>query len=181
MKLIVGLGNPGKEYINTRHNMGFYVLDNYLGDIKWSKKFNGLYYEKNINGEKYLFLKPQSYMNLSGGVVSQFVKYFDIDIADILVIHDDLDLEVGKFRLKINSSSGGHNGIKDIINALNSNAFARLKIGISHNRNIDTRDYVLGEFSSTDLKTIASLLPALYDIIENFSEANLDKLMSKYN
>ncbi|MDE6292442.1 MAG: aminoacyl-tRNA hydrolase, partial [Bacilli bacterium] len=112
MKLIVGLGNPGKEYQSTRHNVGFMVLDSYLGEVKWSSKFNGLYYQTNINGEKYIFLKPQSYMNLSGGVIRKYVDYFKINIEDILVIQDDLDLSVGKIRIKINSSAGGHNGIK---------------------------------------------------------------------
>ena len=130
MKLIVGLGNPGKEYERTRHNIGFMVLDNYLGNVKWSTKFNGLYYETNIKGEKYIFLKPLSYMNLSGGVVSQYVKFFKIDPTDILVIQDDLDLLTGNYRIKINSSAGGHNGIKDIINALGTNSFARLKIAV---------------------------------------------------
>ncbi|MDE5630137.1 MAG: aminoacyl-tRNA hydrolase [Bacilli bacterium] len=143
MKLIVGLGNPGKEYENTRHNIGFMVLDSYLGDVKWSSKFNGLYYQSVINGEKYIFLKPQSYMNLSGGVVRKYMDYFKITFEDILVIHDDLDLEVGRVRIKINSSAGGHNGIKDIIACLKTDAFARIKVGVSNNKNVDTKDYVL--------------------------------------
>lgn len=181
MKLIVGLGNPGDEYIKTRHNVGFIILDDYLGDVKWSKKFNGLYYEKKINDKKYIFLKPQSYMNLSGGVVASFVKFFKIRIEDILVIHDDLDLPIGKFRIKINSSAGGHNGIKDIISALNSDAFARIKIGISNNKSIDTKDYVLGNFTKNDLEWIKDNENQIFDIIENFNYENVNSLMNKYN
>lgn len=181
MKLIVGLGNPGKEYDKTRHNVGFIMLDDYLGDVKWSKKFNGLFYEKNINGEKYLFLKPQSYMNLSGGVVVSFVNFYKIDFRDILVIQDDLDLPVGKFRIKINSSAGGHNGIKDIISCLNSNIFARVKIGISNNKSIDTKDYVLGNFNKSELDLIKEQEKIIFDIIENFDYSRIEELMNKYN
>lgn len=181
MKLIVGLGNPGREYDSTRHNVGFIVLDNYLQDVKWTNKFNGLYYKKEVNGESYIFLKPQSYMNLSGGVVRKYVEYFKIDVKDILVIHDDLDLPVGKFRIKINSSAGGHNGIKDIINNLKTDSFARLKIGISNDKEIDTKDYVLGKFSKSDISLIESNMLKFYRIIEEFEYNNITTLMNKYN
>lgn len=181
MKLIVGLGNPGKEYASTRHNIGFIVLDDFLGDVKWSKKFNGLYYETNINGEKYIFLKPQSYMNLSGGVVASFAKFYKINIEDILVIQDDLDLPVGKFRIKINSSAGGHNGIKDIISCLNSDAFARIKVGISNDKSIDTKDYVLGIFNKIELDNIKDQEKDIFDIIEHFNYSKIEELMNRYN
>lgn len=181
MKLIVGLGNPGNEYKNTRHNVGFMAIDSYLGSVSWSKKFNGLYHETIINGEKYVFLKPQTYMNLSGSSVYSFVKFFKIDIKDILVIHDDLDLPVGKFRLKINSSSGGHNGIKDIIASLHSDAFSRIKIGISNDKLMDTKDYVLGNFSKSELSLIEANFSSIYNIIEDFDYDNINNLMSRYN
>ena len=181
MKLIVGLGNPGKEYEKTRHNIGFMCLDNYLGDVKWSSKFNGLYYETNIHGEKYIFVKPQSYMNLSGGVVRQYKDYFDIDIKDILVIQDDLDLPVGKIRLKINSTAGGHNGIKDIIANLGTDAFARIKVGVSQDRSIDTKDYVLGKIGKDDMKTIVDKFSDINKIIEEFDYSQINELMGKYN
>ncbi len=181
MKLIVGLGNPGKEYEKTRHNIGFMCLDNYLGDVKWSSKFNGLYYETNIHGEKYIFVKPQSYMNLSGGVVRQYKNYFDIDIKDILVIQDDLDLPVGKIRLKVNSTAGGHNGIKDIIANLGTDAFARIKVGVSQDRSIDTKDYVLGKIGKEDMKTIVDKFSDINKIIEEFDYSQINELMGKYN
>jgi len=181
MKLIVGLGNPGKEYEHTRHNIGFMCLDNYLGNVKWSTKFNGLYYETNIKGEKYIFVKPQSYMNLSGGVVRAFKDYFDIDIKDILVIQDDLDLPVGKIRLKVNSTAGGHNGIKDIIANLGTNEFARLKVGVSQDRSIDTKDYVLGNISKHDMEIIVDKFKDINKIIEEFDYTQINELMGKYN
>lgn len=181
MKLIVGLGNPGKEYLNTRHNIGFIILDDYIGNEKWSNKFNGLYTEKNINGEKYIFLKPQSYMNLSGGVVSSFVKFYKLSYEDILVIQDDLDMPVGKIRIKVDSSSGGHNGIKDIINCLGTKSFARVKVGISNNKNIDTKDYVLGSFSKSELSTLKDIESNIFNIIEEFDYNKIDVLMNKYN
>ena len=100
MKLIIGLGNPGKEYENTRHNIGFMVLDNYLYNANWQKKFKGLYTYISINNEKVYFLKPETYMNLSGEAVREIVNFFKIKPENILVIHDDLDLEFGKIRIK---------------------------------------------------------------------------------
>lgn len=181
MKLIFGLGNPGGEYANTRHNIGFIILEDYIGENKWSKKLNGLYIEKNINGEKYIFVKPLSYMNLSGGVVNSFVKYYKVTNKDIIVIHDDLDLPVGKIRIKVNSSAGGHNGIKDIIKSLNTQEFCRIKVGISNNKDIDTKDYVLGKFSKADMDTIKNVERDVFEIIENYDFDKIDSLMNKYN
>ncbi len=181
MKLIVGLGNPGKEYDSTRHNIGFMVLDAYLGPISWQNKFNALYTTTQINNEKVIFLKPLTYMNLSGNAVREFVNFYKIALEDILVIQDDLDLPVGKFRLKINSSSGGHNGIKSIIDNLGSNNFARLKVGVSKNDNIDTKDYVLGHFKKEELAIINKLFPIFKDIINDFPTNNINILMNKYN
>lgn len=182
MKLIVGLGNPGKEYINTRHNVGFMVLDYFLGNnLKWKEKFNGLYYESLIEGEKVIFLKPLTFMNLSGEAVVKYKNYFNLDIEDILVIHDDMDIDLGKYKLKRNSSSGGHNGIKSIINSLNSNAFLRLKIGITHNKNIDTVDYVLGKFNEKEMDLLKSNFRVYEEIIRSFVVNGIDKTMNIYN
>lgn len=181
MKLVVGLGNPGKEYENTRHNIGFMSLDHYLGTVKYSKKFNAEYYETNIDVEKYIFIKPLSYMNLSGKVVYDFVNFYKLDLSDVLVIQDDMDLEFGKIRIKINSLSGGHNGIKDIIKYLNSTSFARIKVGIAHNRNMDTKDYVLSKFSKEELNILSNSFSVVDKIIEDFSKLSIQELMSKYN
>ena len=185
MKLIVGLGNPGKEYQNTRHNIGFMLIDNYIENkysfVEWKNKFNGLYFEVNNNGDKTIFLKPQSYMNLSGSVVSKFVNYFKIDINDILVISDDLDLITGNFKLKDRGSCGGHNGLRDIERCLGTQDYKRLKIGISKNNSIDTKDYVLGKFSSEDNKVYNELFSVLRDVIDDFYCLPFGDLMSKYN
>ena len=181
MKLIVGLGNPDKEYEKTRHNVGFMVLDNYLGNISWKEKFNAMYATEIIDGEKVLFVKPLTYMNLSGDAVVEFVNYYDIDYEDILIIHDDLDLPFGKYKIKVDSSSGGHNGVKSIISRLGSQDFARLKIGISHDRSIDTRDYVLGKFSKEDKELFDSMQGVYKKIINCFIKEGIDRTMNIYN
>lgn len=175
MKLIVGLGNPGKEYDNTRHNIGFSVLDKYLGNVKYKNKFNGLYYEN----KDVIYLKPQTYMNNSGECVIKFVKYYNISISDILVIQDDLDIEVGKIKFKVKSSSGGHNGIKSIINHLHSDEFFRMKIGILNNNKNDVIDFVLGKMSKSDLDKID--FNTLNNAIDDFIERGSEYVMNKYN
>ncbi len=183
MKLIVGLGNPGKEYENTRHNIGFMVIDNYLQtkNATWQEKFNSLYTILTINNEKVYFLKPLTYMNLSGLAVREIVNYFKIELKDILIIHDDLDLPVGAFRIKTNSSAGGHNGIKSIIENLHTNSLARLKIGISKNNLENTKDYVLGHFSSNEKSIFEKNMSIYHDIISDFLVYDIAKIMNKYN
>lgn len=184
MKLVVGLGNPGKEYKNTRHNVGFDVIDLYLqkNNINSMKeKFQGLYAETNINREKVIFLEPQKYMNLSGEVVKKYVDFFKISSNDILVIHDDLDQNVGKIKLKQNSSSGGHNGIKDIEKNLGTKEYKRLKIGISNDKKMDTKDFVLGKFSKEERKLIDEAIEISTSIIDDYFIMDFNQLMNKYN
>lgn len=184
MKLIVGLGNPGRDYEGTRHNIGFGLLE-YIGLKKGyvfsREKFNGKYAEVNINGEKIILLKPLSYMNLSGSVVERFVSFYKIDLSDILVIQDDLDMDFGRVKIVFDSSSGGHNGIKDIERCLGSKKYARLKIGIANDKSIDTKDYVLGSFSKEEIGKLDVVYEGLVDIVDDFCSMNLDRLMSKYN
>ena len=183
MKLIVGLGNPGSEYNNTRHNIGFYYLDIYLKkfNLEYKEKFNALYIKTKINNIDVIFLKPLTYMNLSGDAVIKFVNYFKIVPKDILVIHDDLDLDVGRIKLKENTSSGGHNGIKSIIDNLNTINFKRIKIGISSNKKIDTKDYVLGRFSKEELEIINNNIDKINNIIDDYFILSFNDLMAKYN
>ena len=184
MKLIVGLGNPGREYENTRHNVGFMVIDKYLKKrniTNYKEKFNGIYYEDTINNEKIILLKPQKYMNLSGEVVRSFINFFKISIDDILVISDDLDIPLGKIKLKLSGSCGGHNGLRNIENNIGSQDYKRLKIGISNNKNLDTKDYVLGKISSDDFKILDESLNKGADIIEEFTSMRFDNIMNKYN
>lgn len=184
MKLIVGLGNPGQEYENTRHNMGFFYIDHYAksnGIIINKIKFNGLYNEFIKQGEKIILLKPQSYMNLSGEVVKKYVDYFHIDINDILIISDDLDTEFGKFRIRAAGSSGGHNGLKNIELQLGTNHYSRLKIGISHNRDVDSKDYVLSKLDVESIDIMKKNIDVICNIIDDFCILNIDAIMSKYN
>ena len=182
MKLIVGLGNKGNEYNNTRHNVGFMVIDNYINknNLTLKSKLDGLYAETIINGEKVILLKPQNYINLSGDVISKYIKYFKIDIKDILVIHDDMDLEIGTFKIRYKGGSAGHNGLKNIEANLKTNEYKRIKIGISKN-NIDKVDYVLGKFSSTELSKLNKVIDITYNIIEDFVSLSFENLMNKYN
>ena len=184
MKLIVGLGNPGDKFANTRHNMGFMVLDNFAKSLGVSidkNKFNGLYTEVFIDNEKAILLKPLSYMNLSGGVVFSFINYFNIDISDVLIISDDLDLDFLKVKLKYRGSSGGHNGLRDIEKYLNTQEYKRFKIGISNNKSIETKDYVLSKFSYDDLDKISVFLEKSNMILSDFIKLPFEVLMSKYN
>ena len=184
MKLIIGLGNPGRKYNNTRHNIGFALLD-YIAKNKRidivKKKFNALYCEININGENVVLVKPLSFMNLSGSVVSSFVSYYKVPVEDILVIHDDLDMILGRVKIVHNSSSGGHNGIKDIERCLGSNSYARLKIGISNNKDIDTKDYVLSKFNNEEKEILTNVYEKLVNVVDDFCDMDLERLMSKYN
>lgn len=184
MKLIVGLGNPGKEYENTRHNIGFIFLD-YFADVHKisidKEKYNGLYVQTIINNEKVILLKPLSYMNLSGEVVKKYVDYFKINIDDILIINDDLDMVFGKIRLRPDGSSGGHNGLKNIALHLGTEKFKRLKVGISNDKSIDTKDYVLGKFTKEENKIINNLKEEISNILYDYISTDFDKLMCKYN
>ena len=185
MRLIVGLGNPGREYKKTRHNIGFNLLDFIAGKDNYSfkvdKKFNCEIGETSINGEKVLMIKPLSFMNLSGTVVNKIKSFYDINIDDILIIQDDLDMEFGKIRIVYDSSSGGHNGIKNISEFLVSQKYTRLKIGISNDKNMDTKDYVLGKFSKDDIKSLENIYVKLDNIINDFVNMDIDELKQKYN
>ena len=185
MKLVVGLGNPGRKYKNTRHNIGFNLLDSIANRNKYSfrtdKSFNCEIGEIIINGEKVFMVKPLSFMNLSGNVVNKVKSFYDIDVDNILVIQDDLDMEFGKIRVVYDSSSGGHNGIKSITECLGSQKYTRLKIGISNNKEMDTKDYVLGKFNKADIKSLENIYNKLDNIINDFVNMSVEELKQKYN
>lgn len=184
MKLIVGLGNPGREYENTRHNIGFQTIDQYankLGVSIMKSKFNGLYVETLIHDEKVILLKPQSYINLSGEVIRKFVDFYKINLEDILILHDDLDLEVGAYKIKQKGSSGGHNGLKNIELHLGTQEYKRIKIGISNNKNMDTKDYVLGKLSKEEETTLKEVQNTVLSILDDYFQVSFSELMSKYN
>ena len=183
MKLIVGLGNPGKEYDNTRHNAGFIAIDKIASSLNldFSKtKFDGLYVETIINGEKIILLKPQSYINLSGEVIKKFVDFYKIPISDILILCDDMDIELGKCKLKYKGSAT-HNGLRNIELNLKTQEYKRVKIGISKNKNIDTINYVLGKFNNEEKEKLSIVIDKMPSLLNDFLSMNFDNLMNKYN
>ncbi|WNE41817.1 MAG: Peptidyl-tRNA hydrolase [Mycoplasmataceae bacterium] len=158
MKIIVGLGNQGKEFEKTRHNVGFDVIENIAKDLlleNFKKMNNGVFVTGLWMGEKFILLKPQTFMNNSGECVSYFLNYFKIDKNDILIIYDDISMALGKIRFRKIGTSGGHNGIKSIISKLKSEKFDRLKIGIGHSKNIDLKDWVIGKFDEEEEKIMS--------------------------
>lgn len=179
MKLIVGLGNPGNKYKKTRHNIGFMILDNYALNEKLSFKQNQK--SEILIGDKFILLKPLTYMNVSGTEVKRIADYYKIVPENILVIHDDKDMIFGDFKLKIDSGAGGHNGIKSLINELKTQKFSRLKIGINNNSNMDTADFVLSNFSNDELSYFNSNVQIFNNIINDFLSNDIDVLMNKYN
>lgn len=184
IKLIVGLGNPGKKYSNTRHNMGFDVLDNVakkLGITTWKERYGGLYFDTYIDMARVIFLKPQKFINLSGDVMIEFVRFFGIALDDIIVISDDLDLPLGSLKLKLKGSSGGHNGLKNIEDQLKSNEYKRIKIGISNDKEMDTKDYVLGKLSKEEKKILNPVIEKATDAVISSVKVPFVELMNKYN
>lgn len=184
MKLIVGIGNPGKQYENTRHNVGFMALDaiakSYNADFNESK-FKSVYTSIRVNNEKVILMKPQTYVNLSGSAVVSMMNYFNIDVEDVLVIYDDLALPTGKLRVRFKGSGGGHNGIKNIIDYLKTQEFKRIRIGIDNNKMIEQVDYVLGRFSKDDMKILDETFKKLEDVPKDFVNEPFSDFMNKYN
>lgn len=183
MKMIVGLGNPGKEYAQTKHNVGFMVIDKIAEDIGISvekRQCQAFTQIATWEGEKVLFVKPQTYMNLSGQSVMELLNYYKDKIDEILVIHDDLDLPLGQLRFKQGGSAGGHNGIKNIIAHLNSNDFARLKIGIGRGKG-ETKDYVLTPFAGNDKKMIEEAVEISVLAIKTWMQSGIASAMNQYN
>lgn len=185
MKMLVGLGNPGREYENTRHNIGFMLVDEFVKKHNASfdkTKFNAEYAMFYVDGIKYLVIKPLTYMNLSGEAVRKFYDYFDLEIEDILVVYDDLDTKTSNFRLRQTGSSGGHNGIKSIISHLGTDKFYRLKIGIDRPKNgMKVTDYVLGRFSKEEMDEMLNVYPKCLNCFADFSKMDFINLMNKYN
>ena len=184
MKVVIGLGNPGKKYEKTRHNIGFIAIDNLRKKLNVNdekEKFQALVSEKNIDGEKVIFLKPQTFMNLSGNSVIEIVNFYKLDPKkDIIVIYDDMDLSFGDIRIREKGSSGGHNGIKSIISHIGEE-FIRIKCGIGAKEK-DAVEHVLGEFNQTEQKDLDEILEKINNcVIEMLSVQNLDRIMQKYN
>lgn len=185
MKIMVGLGNPGRQYEHTRHNVGFDVIE------ELSRRFNipldqsklkGLYGIGFYKGEKVLLLKPLTYMNLSGESIRAVMDYYDIGLEDLLVIYDDLDLPVGKIRLRQKGSAGGHNGIKSTVAHLGTQAFNRIRIGIDRPQSgMSVPDYVLGKFHKEEQLQIQDVVQKSADACEAWLERPFLQVMNDFN
>jgi PTH1 family peptidyl-tRNA hydrolase len=184
MKLIVGLGNPDNKYDQTRHNVGFMVVDalaERFGATVRRKKFNALTEEIHAEDTKLLLLKPQQYMNLSGHAVATAAGFYKLSPADILVVTDDMALDVGRVRLRAKGSAGGHNGLKDIIARLGSEDFGRLRVGIGNSGRMDAAAYVLSRFSADEREVIDRAVRTAADAIGCWLRDGIDLAMTRYN
>lgn len=186
-KMVVGLGNPGARYANTRHNVGWMALDALArkhGVSVDRSGFQAVYGEMRWGpqSEKVLLLKPLTFMNLSGRAVAQAARFFKIAPADILILFDDMDLEVGRLRLRAKGSAGGHNGIKSIIQELGTEEFPRVKMGVGRPApGWQVVDWVLAPFGADDAATIAGVLPQAVEATECFLSEGILKAMNRYN
>lgn len=185
MKLIVGLGNPTKEYEGTRHNVGFEVID-YLvekyGIPLDTLKHKGMYGKGMIEGTGVILLKPMTFMNLSGECVSQVANYFKIQPEDIIVIYDDINLDVGRLRIRKKGSAGGHNGIKNMILHLNTEDFPRVRVGVGMKpAHMDLAKYVLSRFSKDELPLMQSGYERACEAAVMILQGDLEKAMNAYN
>lgn len=185
MYLIVGLGNPEPEYANTRHNMGFDSINKIARELNIDLKktrFNAILGEGVVEGKKVFLVKPQTFMNNSGESVEAFVSFYKIPMENILVIYDDMDTEVGKIRVRAKGGAGSHNGMKSIINELNSEQFARIRVGIGKPKNeFDRIDYVIGRVSKEEQLKLQKGVDSARDAVIYWIENGIDNTMNKYN
>ena len=185
MYIIVGLGNPKKEYANTRHNIGFDVIDalaenNRIGMSE--KKHKAILGKGVIAGQKVILAKPQTYMNLSGNCVKEFVDFYKIENENILVIYDDMDIEPGKVKIRKKGSAGGHNGMKSIIQMIGTEEFPRIRIGIGRPEHKgDDINYVIGTISDEDKSTLEEATEKAKDIVIEILKNGIDQAMNKFN
>ena len=185
MKIIVGLGNPTKEYAGTRHNVGFSVIYNIsdaYGIAVDTKKHKALIGKGMIEGEKVVLAMPQTYMNLSGESVRELMDFYKCDLQDLIVIYDDISLDVGKIRIRAKGSAGGHNGIKNIIAHLNTQEFTRIKVGVGEKPpKMDLADYVLGRFSKEEQPIIRESADRAQEAVADIIMHDVSYAMNKYN
>ena len=183
MYIIAGLGNPGKKYENTRHNIGFITLD-FLAerhDIKINKiKHKALVGEGRIAGQKVLLVKPQTYMNLSGESLREVMDYYKVDIEDMIVIYDDIDLDAGAVRIRKKGSAGTHNGMRSIVQHLGTD-FPRIRMGIGKDKRGDLVDFVLGGFTKEDKEVLEPAVERAALAVEMYVDEGIEKAMNKYN
>jgi PTH1 family peptidyl-tRNA hydrolase len=185
MKLVVGLGNPGKRYDGTRHNVGFVVVDRLAaapGVGGFQDRFDADVAEWHANGEKILLLKPQTFMNLSGRSVRQALDFYQVELTDVLVICDDMALPLGKLRLRARGTHGGHNGLRDIQQHLGTTEYSRLRIGVDvPDEQRDAVDHVLGKFKPSEKAAIEDAMQLAVQATALWVEQGIQKCMNQYN
>ena len=184
MFVIAGLGNPGRKYENTRHNMGFLAVDRLAEKhgIKVSKiKHKALIGDGIISGQRVLLVKPQTYMNLRGESLREVMNYYNVDIQNLIVIYDDLDLEIGALRIRKKGSAGSHNGMKSVVNQLQSQDFPRIRIGIGKSGGLDWKDFVTGKIGRQEGDTLAETIARAADAAECILDKGIDRAMNEYN
>lgn len=183
IKLVAGLGNPGDKYKNTRHNIGFDVIDILAErlNISWSDKYDGDFAEIRYNSEKLFLLKPYTFMNLSGKSVAGLANFYKISPEDILIIHDEMNIPYNTLKLRHNGSAGGHNGLKSIIECLGSQDFPRLKMGIGRDNSKDVVSYVLGKYKPEEAAVYDDFLNKGADAVIYVLKNGLQKAMTVYN
>jgi PTH1 family peptidyl-tRNA hydrolase len=184
MKLVVGLGNPGSKYDGTRHNIGFEVVDRLAeggSGAKFLRKFDGLLAEAEIDFHRVLLLKPQTFMNLSGRSVAQALRFYKLDLADLLVVCDDLNLPLGRLRVRGGGSDGGQKGLRDITAALGSDAYARLRIGIGERGEAEATDFVLSRFRGAERPVIDDALILASQAVAVWVGQGLAAAMNRFN
>jgi PTH1 family peptidyl-tRNA hydrolase len=184
MKLVVGLGNPGSKYEATRHNIGFEVIDRLAeggAGARFQRKFDGLVAEIEIDFRRILLLKPETFMNLSGRSVAQALRFYKLELSDLLVVCDDLSLPLGKLRIRGGGSDGGQKGLRDITAHLGTDAFARLRIGIGERGPVDAVDFVLSRFRSAERPVIDDALILASQAVAVWVSQGLGPAMNRFN
>ncbi|MGE3819810.1 MAG: aminoacyl-tRNA hydrolase [Isosphaeraceae bacterium] len=184
MKLVVGLGNPGSKYEGTRHNIGFEVIDRLAeggSGARFTRKFDGLFAETEIDFERVSLLKPQTFMNLSGRSVGQALRFYKLDLADLLVCCDDLTLPLGKLRIRGGGSDGGQKGLRDITTTVGSESFARLRIGVGERGQLDAADFVLSRFRPTERPAVDDALILATQATAVWAKQGVAAAMNRFN
>jgi PTH1 family peptidyl-tRNA hydrolase len=186
MKMIVGLGNPGAEYRETRHNVGFKVADalaeRWRAADQWREKFEALHVKTTVGGEQVILAKPLTFMNLSGQAVTGLSGFYKIEPADILIVTDDVALPLGRLRARREGGAGGHNGLKSIIQSLATQAFPRMRVGVGRGDNRrDLADHVLGRFEADERDTVSAAVLRAADATEVFLSEGIERVMNVFN
>tara|TARA_B100001996_G_scaffold326932_1_gene273582 strand:- start:217 stop:798 length:582 start_codon:yes stop_codon:yes gene_type:complete len=185
-KIFIGLGNPGDRYQHTRHNLGYLSIDSFmerhqLEDLNDDKKSDGSMLKSELHDREFLLFKSSRYMNESGFSVNQLRKYRNVDMSDICIIHDDLDLDVGEVRIKYSGGHGGHNGLRDIIQACGTKDFIRIRMGIGHPDKDEVIDYVLSKPKKEEKEILDQSIHESADAMDSLLQNGLDETMNRFN